>query len=84
MHRLAHSANIPHPVFVMKYTEFRDSIRHELARSRSGKTWKELRDGLGLPYRMPCPDWVKRLEADIALDRSEKRGNALIWKLHHV
>ncbi|MAS96450.1 MAG: hypothetical protein CMO55_24945 [Verrucomicrobiales bacterium] len=68
----------------MKYTEFRDTIRDELIRHRDGKTWKELRDELNLPYRSPCPEWVGQLEKDISLDRSEKRGNAFIWKLHHV
>lgn len=71
-------------ILAMKYTEFRDTIRKELSRHRCGKTWKELRDDLGLPYRSPCPEWVGRLEKDISLDRSEKRGNACLWKLSHV
>jgi hypothetical protein len=65
----------------MKYTEFRDSIRDELRRNPSGKTWKELKSSLDLPYSRPCPNWIRRLEQQIGLERSEKRGNALVWKV---
>lgn len=65
----------------MRYTEFRDSIRDDLSRSRSGKTWKEIKASLNLPYSQPCPDWISRLERDIGLERKEKRGNALVWKV---
>jgi len=65
----------------MKYTEFREMIRSTLEAHPEGKTWRELRDELSLPYRNPCPDWVKRLEEEIGLDRTEKRGNSLVWRI---
>lgn len=65
----------------MTCIEFRDAIGGELKRARTGRTWKELREGLQLPYKQPCPEWVKSLESDIGLSRCEKRGNAYIWKL---
>lgn len=65
----------------MKYTEFRDSIAQELKAHPSGKTWKELKRDLKLPYSLACPEWIARLEIEIGLERREKRGNALIWKL---
>jgi len=68
----------------MKYTTFRDSIRRELARSPSGKTWKEIKKALDLPYDRPCPEWIAQMELDVGLVRKEKKGNALIWRLDHV
>ncbi|MBD5778233.1 hypothetical protein IEN85_01835 [Pelagicoccus sp. NFK12] len=68
----------------MKYIEFRDSIHQELIRSQSGKTWKEIKDTLDLPYDRPCPEWIARMELDIGLERKERRGNALVWSLAHL
>ncbi len=65
----------------MKYTEFRAAIQEHLAVQPQGNTWAELRDLLALPYERPCPTWVARLEGDIGLDRREKRGRSLVWKL---
>ena len=65
----------------MKYSEFRDCIRRELKRQRSGWTWKELRDRLDLPYDRPCPTWVAQLEDEIGLRRVKGNGRALVWKL---
>jgi len=65
----------------MRYEEFRDAVRGHLMLNPQGATWKELRDALDLPYERPCPEWVKRLENDMGLDRKEKRGRALLWKL---
>ncbi len=65
----------------MRYEEFRDAVRDHLMLNPEGATWQELRDALDLPYERPCPEWVKRLENDIGLDRIEKRGRALLWKL---
>lgn len=41
----------------------------------------ELRGAAKLPYKRPCPEWTKQLEDDIGLNRKEKRGHALIWKV---
>ncbi|MEM1058090.1 MAG: hypothetical protein AAGK14_02480 [Verrucomicrobiota bacterium] len=65
----------------MTYLEFRHRIQRELSSHPAGRTWKELRDRLALPYKVPCPEWMKQLEADIGLDRSVKKGNAKIWRL---
>jgi hypothetical protein len=48
----------------MRYVDFRDQIITELRRSKSGLTWKELKEKLDLPYRTPCPEWVKRMEEE--------------------
>jgi hypothetical protein len=66
----------------MRYTEFRDAIRHELRRRRGGRTWSELRDVLDLPYDRPCPTWVRQLEEEIGLTRQKGGGRALIWSLN--
>ena len=68
----------------MKYNEFREQIREELEENPGGKTWKQLREARSLPYRTPCPEWVKRLEKEIGLDRTEKRGKALLWRLNRM
>jgi len=65
----------------MRYTEFRDKIRKALQRNPEGMTWKELKSGLNLPYERPCPDWVGKLENEIALTRQKGTGNALVWML---
>jgi hypothetical protein len=65
----------------MRYTEYRDSIRQELARSAAGRTWAELQSKLDLPYDRPCPAWTKQLEQEIGLMRVKGSGRALVWKL---
>jgi hypothetical protein len=65
----------------MKYTEFRDTIASVLKANPSGQTWQELKRDLNLPYQKPCPEWIAQLELESGLERREKRGNALVWKL---
>ena len=65
----------------MTYAAFRDSIHEELKSRKEGKTWKELRQSLKLPYDRPCPNWVVRLEKEIGLVRKDRIGNALIWRI---
>lgn len=65
----------------MTYTAFRDTIADALIMHPAGLTWQELRTLLDLPYRQPCPEWLRRLEQEIALERREKKGRALVWKL---
>jgi hypothetical protein len=70
----------------MRYVEFRDLIRDELRATRSGLTWAELRDRLGLPYQHACPEWTRRLEEEIGLVRSPGLTRAYIWSVppfHH-
>jgi len=64
----------------MRYTEFRNRIQQALSDS-PGMTWSELKHSQDLPYARPCPEWIARLEKDIQLERSERKGNALVWKL---
>jgi len=65
----------------MTYGEYRDTIRSALEAQPKGLTWVELRELRGLPYVRPCPEWTRRLERDIGLERKKRRGNALVWKL---
>ncbi|MEM6332118.1 MAG: hypothetical protein AAF823_02120 [Planctomycetota bacterium] len=65
----------------MRYTEFRDAIQRGLRRRGSGMTWAELREALDLPYDRPCPEWAKRLEAEIGLTRVKGSGRALVWRV---
>jgi len=64
----------------MTYVEFKSRIKAALDAEPSGMTWKELKQAQNLPYKTPCPEWMKRLEKEIGLDRNEKAGNARIWK----
>ena len=64
----------------MRYVDFRDRIITELRRNKSGLTWKELREKLDLPYKTPCPEWVKRMEEEDGLVREKGSGRALMWK----
>lgn len=65
----------------MRYTDFRDSIREELACHDGGLTWVELKTRLRLPYERPCPTWVKELEREIGLSRVKGSGRAQVWRL---
>ena len=51
----------------MHYVEFKAAIQQHLKRKRQGATWIELRETLALPYERPCPEWTRRLEAEIGL-----------------
>ncbi len=64
----------------MTYVEYKHLIKEALDAEPAGMTWKELKEALDLPYKTPCPEWMKRLEREIGLDRTEKAGNARIWK----
>ena len=68
----------------MRYTEFRDIVHRELKQQPNGLTWQELKDSLALPYDRPCPEWIKKLESEIDLQRNEKKGNSLIWRINNV
>lgn len=65
----------------MTYLEFKAAIQQHLRRSRAGATWVELRDKLGLPYERACPEWTRRLEEDIGLERRKGAGRALVWQI---
>ena len=65
----------------MTYAAFKSAIAGELKRHRAGRTWKELRSRLKLPYDRPCPDWTRRLESEIGLERIRGEGRALVWRV---
>ncbi len=65
----------------MRYEDFRDKIQTELHRDSIGCTWVELRNRLKLPYDRPCPEWTKRLEGEIGLQRVPGEGRAMVWTL---
>jgi hypothetical protein len=71
---------LPDKLTVMRYGEFRDAIAGALRRRAGGMTWAQLRDGLGLAYERPCPEWTARLEREIGLRRTKADGGrALVW-----
>ncbi len=65
----------------MRYVEFRNAIEEELLENRAGLTWAELRERLNLPYKQPCPEWVKRMEEEIGLSRARGTGRAYVWRI---
>lgn len=65
----------------MRYVDWRDAIRAELARAPQGLTWAELQARLKLPQARACPTWTKRLEEEIGLMREKGAGRALVWRL---
>ena len=65
----------------MQYVDFRDVIKDELRRNPVGLTWAQLKENLELPYKRPCPTWVRRMEAEIGLTRARGTGRAFVWKL---
>jgi len=66
----------------MTYLDFKAVIQGELTKRRpAGATWNELRMGLDLPYKRPCPEWTKRLETDIGLRRVKMSSRAFVWRL---
>jgi hypothetical protein len=65
----------------MRYLEFSNAIEGELLQNRAGLTWAELKERLDLPYRQPCPEWVKRMEQEVGLSRPRGTGRAYVWRI---
>ena len=69
----------------MRYVEFRDAIARALGKRPAGMTWVELREAAELPYERPCPEWTRRLEAEIGLERTppadRSGGRRHVWTL---
>jgi hypothetical protein len=65
----------------MRYVEFRNAIEEELLQSDAGLTWAELKERLNLPYKQPCPEWVKRMEEEVGLSRVRGTGRAYVWRI---
>lgn len=64
----------------MRYEAFRAAVRWYLKSHRRGATWKVIRTDLGMPYRIPCPTWVRRLEGEIGLVRTAG-SQGKVWSL---
>jgi hypothetical protein len=65
----------------MRYVEFRNAIEEVLLENRAGLTWAELKERLNLPYKQPCPEWVKRMEEEAGLSRARGMGRAYVWRI---
>jgi hypothetical protein len=65
----------------MRYIEFRDAIQEELRHTKSGLTWAQLKERLDLPHAAACPEWTRRLEAEIGLVRARGTGPAYVWSV---
>ena len=63
----------------MTYSLFKNLIQTDLRKRSTGRTWKELRSDLALPYDRPCPEWTKKLEREIGLTRKKGEGRELVW-----
>jgi hypothetical protein len=70
-----------HLALAMRYTDFKAAIHRHLRRHSAGLTWLELREALALPYERPCPEWTRRLEAEIGLTRRKGASRRLVWSL---
>ena len=66
---------------ITRYEDFRDMIGTELRRTTTGLTWAQLQARLALPYARPCLTWVKRLEQEIGLTRTNGPHAAYLSKL---
>ena len=65
----------------VRYEEYRNAVREELQRAPGGLTWAQLKLRLGLPYKVPCPAWTRRLEREIGLTRVAGKGRAHVWQV---
>ena len=65
----------------MKYVEFKARIQNTLQGNPNGLTWKDLKNTLNFPYKIPCQTWICQLEDEIHLVRSKGKGRAFIWKI---
>jgi len=68
-------------LFDMTYLLFKNLVQSDLQKYPVGKTWKELKSDLALPYNRPCPEWTKRLEREIGLTRQKGAARELIWSV---
>lgn len=66
---------------MLTYEEFRDRIRKALQSTEAGLTWTEIRTAAKLPQAFPNNQWVRRLEADIDLERLKDSHGIIHWRL---
>jgi DNA-directed RNA polymerase subunit RPC12/RpoP len=66
---------------MLTYESFRDKIQQTLKQASGPLTWTEIRTTAKLPEKFPNNKWVRRLEADIALQRKKDTHGIIMWSL---
>lgn len=66
---------------MMPYDDFKAKVAKVLAGAEQPLTWTEVRTEAGLPQRFPNNQWVRRLEADISLDRQRDAHGIIHWQI---
>jgi hypothetical protein len=66
----------------MSYDMFKETIRDTLRASEQPLTWTEIRTIAKLPQALPNNQWVRRLEADIGLQRKRDNHGIIYWSLN--
>jgi hypothetical protein len=65
----------------MEYSEFRDTIQRTIQGAGRPLTWTEIRTQAKLPQALPNNGWVRRMEADINLQRQRDSKGIILWSL---
>jgi hypothetical protein len=72
--------NRPPKAKAMTYEEFRDKVAVALAGGEQ-HTWTEVRTTAGLSQLFPNNQWVRRMEADIGLNRRRTADGIIHWQI---
>ena len=75
--------NVPKRESAMTYEEFRDKVKEVLISASSPLSWTEVRTRAGLPQLFPNNKWVRRMEAEIGLQREKDEKGIIQWKSSH-
>jgi hypothetical protein len=68
---------------MLSYEAFRDKIRDTIV-ATGPLTWTEIRTTAKLPQAFPNNQWVRRLEADIGLERTRDAHGIILWTLKNA
>lgn len=63
------------------YEKFRDSVRNTLLAVAVPMTWTEIRAKAEFKQKFPNNRWVRRMENDIGLVRTKRKGGGTLWKI---
>ena len=66
---------------LMTYEVFRDVVAGELSKDPKPLTWTEIRTRATLPQAFPNNQWVRRMEADVGLQRRREKDGTILWQL---
>ena len=66
----------------MEYDEFKVLIQSALQHNLTGLTWREIKETLKLPYKIPSQTQLFQLEDEIHLVFSKGKGSDYIWKIN--